>query len=202
MNNTSCSLLISALIALGAPVTSHAAECSRADINHYLDKGFSLAQITKLCGEESDTAAPKTAATVKTDTTLSNISVFLQTAIDAEQVDITPDAVILTQDRCFPYGEEGYSGIRPSACVVKKVRIARKGLTIGDVIEERFIIREGKLIVQGDIRQTFERTGKLRKRELKGLQAQYPAHLSEYNLPVKKSMKRKKIAEALEKLAK
>ncbi len=177
-----------------------AAECSRADINHYLDQGYSLAKITQLCAEESPASAP-TSSHVDDSIDPATL-VYLQTAIDAEDVVVSADNLTLRQERCFPYGEEGFSGIRPSACVTREITIPRKGLTIGDVVEARFLIRDGKLIVRGDIRQSFSNTEKLRQRELKGLLAEYPAKLREYDVPVKSSMKRKKVAAALEKLAK
>ncbi len=177
-----------------------AAECSRAAIDRYLDQGYSLAKITQLCAEESP-VSPVTADRTGNSVDPATL-VYLQTAIDAEDVAVTADSLILRQERCFPYGEEGFSGIRPSACVTREIIIPRKGLTIGDVVEARFLLREGKLIVHGDIRQTFSNTDKLRQRELKELLAAYPARLSEFDVPVKSSMKRKKVAAALEKLAK
>jgi len=177
-----------------------AEQCSRADINHYLDQGYSLAKITQLCAKE--TPAAPTASQRVGDSIDPGTAVYLQTAIDAEDVIIDPDKLTLRQERCFPYGEEGYSGIRPSACVTRDIIIPRKGLTIGDVIEARFLILDGKLIVRGDIRQTFGHTEKLRRRELQELLAEYPAKLSEFDIPVKPNMKRKKVAAALEKLAK
>ncbi len=177
-----------------------AAECSRADIDRYLDQGYSLAKITQLCAEDSP-ASPVTADSTDNSVDPATL-VYLQTAIDAEDVAVTTDNLILRQERCFPYGEEGFSGIRPSACVTREVTIPRKGLTVGDVVEARFLIRDGKLIVHGDIRQAFSNTEKLHQRELKELLAEYPANLREYDVPVKSSMKRKKVAAALEKLAK
>ena len=70
------------------------------------------------------------------------------------------------------------------------------------MVEARFLIRDGVLMVHGDIRQTFSDTGKLRRRELTELKKQYPERLDRFDVPVKPSMKRKKVAEALERLVK
>ena len=200
MNRTRRILLTSTLIAALLPSAGMTDACSRAQIDHYLDLGYSLARITRLCS--GDAPASPAAAQAKTEEVDPATAVYLQTAIDADKVEITADHLALVQERCFPYGETGYGDIRPSACVVRTVTIPRKGLKIGEVVEARFLLRDGKLMVHGDIRQQFSNTEKLRKRELQGLRRQYPEHLREFDVPVKPAMKRKKVAEALEKLAK
>ncbi len=196
-------ILLTATLLAGALSPSLGAEnCSRAQIDHYLDLGYSLAKITRLCSADAPQEAAAPTSPSDRPTLDPATTVYLQTAIDADEVKIDDDRITLIQDRCFPYGEIGYGDIRPSACVTRTVTIARKGLKIGEVVESRFLIRDGKLIVHGDIRQTFGKTEKLRKRELQGLLAQYPERLSEFDVPVKPAMKRKKVAEALEKLAK
>ncbi len=200
MSNYSRTLPATILTLLLSAQQGAAAECSRADIDRYLDQGLSLARITRLCAEEPPPPAPATAtADHGVDPAT---AVYLQTAIDADEVRIGADDITLVQNRCFPYGEEGYGGIQPSACVTRTVTIAREGMKIGDVVEARFLIRDGVLMVHGDIRQTFSDTGKLRRRELTELKKQYPERLDRFDVPVKPSMKRKKVAEALERLAK
>ena len=202
MKKSTPALLTATLLAAALSPTLAAETCSRAQIDRYLDLGYSLAKITRLCSADAPREAAATAPSAGQATVDPATVVYLQTAIDADEVKIDDDRITLIQDRCFPYGETGYGDIRPSACVTRKVAIPRKGLKIDEVVESRFLIREGKLIVRGDIRQTFDKTEKLRKRELRGLLAQYPEHLSEFDVPVKPAMKRKKVAEALEKLAK
>ncbi len=201
MRRLSQSLITTSIALAVAAPQGIAAECSRADIDRYLDRGYSLAKITRLCSEDAPRAQSTPGGDNSNDVDPAT-AVYLQTAIDADEVKITPDRIELIQDRCFPYGEEGYGDIRPSACVTRTVAIARQGLKIGEVVEARFLIREGVLMAHGDIRQTFSDTGKLRKRELRELKQQYPEKLEKFNVPVKPGMKRKKVAEALEKLAK
>ncbi|HFD87219.1 MAG TPA: hypothetical protein ENJ35_06050 [Gammaproteobacteria bacterium] len=197
------SLVLASIVTLSAANAVAAGECSRSDIDHYLDKGFNLPQIMKLCGDSS-AAEPARKAAIENNTSipLSNLLVFLQTALDAEKVEVTPKDINIHQDRCFPYGEEGFTGILPSACMSRTIRIARKGLKIGDVVESKFIFRDGKLIVSGEIEQSFDKLDTLKKRAKKEFLEKYPPHLNTFDVPVKKSMKRQEVADALEKLAK
>lgn len=201
MTNKTKLLLSTGLLAIITANGCLAAErCSRLDINRYLDQGYSLAEISMICSDNSGARQKPEEAPTESSDVDAGTRVFLQTAIDADKVDVTPDALIITEKDCFPYGEEGYGGIQPSACATRQVTILRKGMKVGEVVEERFLLRTGKLIVKGNITQRFTGTESLSKRDRNGLLKYYPEKLDQFDVPVKPRMKRKEVAKALEKL--
>ena len=141
MTHKNFKLLFLLSLPLSIYTNSSYAECSRDDIDHYLDKGFTPEQITSMC------TTPPINNTVKvSDEKLSNEEMtetvadekksvnkheqFLKEAIKGRNVFLTNDALQYTLKVCFEYGEQDLYGFAPKACPVIKFTIARKDLEI------------------------------------------------------------------------
>lgn len=204
MNTFKFPIMGFALLLTGAS-TSYAADCSRADIDHYLDKGFTPTQIIELCGQPAKTppakpmepqAAPEPKASRGSEEEIRE-EIYLQTALDVEQVKLTPEALILVHDRCLPYGDTDVMDMKAQACLTMETRIKWKDMEIAKVVEPRVLIRDGELLVKGDIQREITNPKKMRRTELGFFKEEYPPRIKQINLPVKKGFSYEKVASAL-----
>ena len=120
---------------------AHAA-CSRDDVEFYLNQGFSTNQITELCRSSQKTAAPAEAEppaqpqeSVQQGSArvVGDDELFLKTAIKADDVYLSNDALHYTWKKmCFEYDEEDLYGFAPKVCPDVKFVVALKGLEVLD----------------------------------------------------------------------
>lgn len=141
--------------ALILPLATNAqAGCSRADIDHYLEKGFTPAQITTLCGDNSapqeaanrpetpGQLAPQTEGPASYQST-SQVNKgtseiyrgqesrsFFGDAIEGYDVVLTTDTLSYTRKKCYEYGKEDLFGFRPEVCPEVRYHINLTGLEI------------------------------------------------------------------------
>lgn len=209
MTNLIYKNLFGTALLLGCTSVVHAVECTRADIDHYLDKGFTPTQIVALCGKANADhqtttptavpvpATPAPAAPSAAATENMRDEIYLQSALDAEQVKLTDDALVLVQDRCLPYGDTDILDFKANACLVLETMIDWNGMEITKVVEPRVLVRDGEFLIKGNIRREITDPGKLRRAELEQFRADYPETASSINLPIKKGFSYEKTAAAL-----
>ena len=117
------------------------AECTRVDIDHYLDKGFTPEQITTMCTtptvNNTDKAVNKKLSAEKITATgsdeiysLKKNERFLKEAIKGRNVLLTDNSLQYTLKVCIEYGDEDMYGFAPKACPKVRYTIARKGLEV------------------------------------------------------------------------
>jgi len=206
--NTRLGLLFGILL-LNQPLW--AGSCNMGQIDQFLQRGFTHEQVVKLCGNPQTSEPspsqtdPESAPNQKPDTQpnsgIEKDTFYLQTVIDADKIEITPDAIIYWRDKCYAYGTEGFTGFRPEACINMRTTIQRKGLKIVRAAKGIIMIRDQEMIVSGDIKQDVLNPKKLKPKTLKNFNADYPSSLTEINIPVKKGIDPVKVAETLKRLA-
>lgn len=207
-----------ALATILATQTLWASSCSLEEIDQFLQRGFSHEQIVKLCGNQQPAApaadsspvpaAPSPAATnpppqagiTQSATTVDKDIFYLQTVIDADKVEVTPEAIIYWRNKCFPYGAESYSGFRPEACVNMRSTLNRKGLKVVRAVKGILLIRDQEMIVGGTLKQDVLDPEKLKPKTLEDFIVDYPASPAELNIPVKKGIDPAGVAAALKRL--
>lgn len=133
--------LASALMTLLMTGTPAHAACSRDDVEFYLQKGFTTEQITELCRSAPTSAAPAETAPAaqpeesvqQASTGVADDELFLRTAIKADDVYLSNEALHYTWKKmCFEYDEEDLYGFAPKVCPDVKFVIALKGLEVLD----------------------------------------------------------------------
>ncbi len=205
-------MLILGVILLSQPLW--AGSCNMEQIDQFLQRGFTHEQVVKLCGNPqtsepsppqknpgSSTNIPTQEPVTQPNSGVNKDTFYLQTVIDADKVEVTPEAIIYWRDKCYAYGTEGFTGFRPEACVNMRTTIKRKGLEVVRAAKAIIMIREQEMIVSGDIKQDILNPEKLKPKTLKSFNADYPSSLTEINIPVKKGIDPVKVAETLKRLA-
>ncbi len=165
------------LIALSAAPAALQAACSRADVEFYLDKGFSHEQITAICSQ-AEAPKPETSAfepenvkphrqspsaTKKTTrkenpprqrfTDLPEHEKTLLTAIKGKNVTVNDDHIAYTLERCIDYGENDLFGFKNTACVKERFTIGLQNLEIIESGKKFIFLGRGEIRVRGNIRR-------------------------------------------------
>ena len=200
-------LILGAML-LNQPLWS--GSCDMEQIDQFLQRGFTHEQVVELCGNpqpatpsnEKNTASTQQSETeTQSDTDIDKSAFYLQTVIDADKIEVTPDATTYWRDKCYAYGSEGFTGFRPEACVNMRTTIQRKGLKVVRAAKGIIMIRDQEMIVSGDIKQEVLNSEKLKPKALKAFTADYPSSLTKTNIPVKKGIDPMDVAETLKRLA-
>ncbi len=208
MNLTTRLGLIFGILLLHQPLWG--GSCNMAQIDAFLQRGFTHEQVVELCATPAPTtpkkdSAPTTSPASRPPHALSDSSIdkdtfYLQTVIDADRVKVNPEAIIYWRDKCFKYGAEDFTGFRPEACVNMRTTINRKGLKVVRAAKGIILIRDQELIVDGNIKQDVLNPEKLKPKILKTFHADYPSSPTRINIPVKKGIDPVKVAETLKRL--
>ena len=200
--------LIFGIILLNQPLW--AGSCNMEQIDQFLQRGFTHEQVVELCGnpqtaepsspQQDSEHTPTQEPVTQPNSGIDKDTFYLQTVIDADKVEVTPEAITYWRDKCYAYGSEGFTGFRPEACVNMRTTINRKGLEIVRASKAIIMIRDQEMIVSGDIKQDVLNPKKLKPNTLKSFNADYPSSLTEINIPVKKGIDPVKVAETLKRL--
>ena len=187
-----------------------AGSCNMGQIDQFLQRGFTHEQVVELCGnpqtaepspsQKDPESAPTQEPATQSSSGIEKDTFYLQTVIDADKVEVTPEAIVYWRDKCYAYGSEGFTGFRPEACVNMRTTINRKGLEVVRAAKAIIMIRDQEMIVNGDIKQVVLNPEKLKPNTLKSFNTDYPSSLTDINIPVKKGIDPVKVAETLKRL--
>jgi len=200
--------LIFGILLLNQPLW--AGSCNMEQIDQFLQRGFTHEQVVELCGnpqtaepspsQKAPESAPTQEPATQSSSGIEKDTFYLQTVIDADKVEVTPEAIVYWRDKCYAYGSEGFTGFRPEACVNMRTTINRKGLEVVRAAKAIIMIRDQEMIVNGDIKQVVLNPEKLKPNTLKSFNTDYPSSLTDINIPVKKGIDPVKVAETLKRL--
>ncbi|MGF1548175.1 MAG: hypothetical protein ACFCUG_12695 [Thiotrichales bacterium] len=216
--------LLPLFVLLCAPGWALAQTCSREDIEHYLQRGFTHDQVTRLCGNAPAEATTPTTSTpmqvpattpdaggrpaplsapppVVTDQGADDL-LTLKASIEASDVQVTPEAIVYTlNEECLFHGTENHVGLRDRTCLATTVSIARKDLKVTAVRAPILLVREGQFIVTGDITRSFEGLDRLNRYARAEIESEYPRRVNEINVPFRKRTDLTRLQAAFERLA-
>ena len=174
------SLIIKKIVFLGILVSAQTfAACPREDVSYYLKQGFNQEQIVQLCAmsDSSPQSFEKTTNKVqqephsveskKEPKSLEDApivrhesagiygnpdAVFLATAIEGYDVEVTENTIIFTRKECFNFGQKDWNGFQNSACPHVKYTIISGGLKIKDRDNGFFGLGSTALYISGNIK--------------------------------------------------
>ncbi len=174
-----------ALSLLSSPV--FAADCTRADIDHFLDRGFTPDQVVALCASPAPAESP---ADVSERAVITDALAAYDISLDREQLQYR-------RDQCFRYGRENLAQQRTQVCGTVVYRIALAGLEILDSRSKLLIWGRNSVAVSGDVQRDYQL-------DLAGLsqweQAQLAKELEhgpQTELPVRDGQAADRVADAL-----
>ena len=140
------------------------AMCSRSDIEYYLDKGFTRAQVTALCGNDnassrqrnkeaySDPAEYEASDAEKRRQEEEEIY-FIKSAIGAWDIELTPQKLEYTRKFCIAAGKTPEVEGRTRVCPNVRYRIYFKGLEVGGYERKYFFLGRREVEVMGKVRR-------------------------------------------------
>ncbi len=185
--------------------------CSKADIDYYLQRGFTHDQVIRLCADTPTTNNPQHPATPQHRSNIAPAQnqpqnnaliadrVYFETVLDASDTNLTPSGLSYTAKECIKYGEENLGGLRDKACVNSHININFKGLKVIKAVKGIMLIRDQEMILQGNISREYLNYNSLPHKQQAVIRAKFPTHPQRLDFPVKKGIDPKQVAQKLNK---
>lgn len=141
------------------------ASCSRSDIDHYLEKGFTPSQITSICGAQGisvtqdEQQAPAQQSTTPPVQPVQPVQQqeadgnFLVDVIEGYDTSLTSDALSYTVKRCYEVGEEDLFGFAPEICPEIRYTLHLEGMKIVDTGRKYFLFGPPVVVLNGQVRR-------------------------------------------------
>ena len=137
-------------LALSLITPSVFAGCERADVDYYLERGFTTAQIAAICSDT--TPQPPSAASTNPETIATPVSETekkLKLLINGKQISLSDDLLKYTQEICFSYEYDEYYPPQQVVCPQVQVSISRENLKV--IKTENLILDGDQVVVTGSI---------------------------------------------------
>lgn len=208
-------LTLAASISLLASSNLMANSCTKADIDYYLQRGFTHNQVVRLC---ANAPAQNTALLSSNNTSLKNTSreyaspsniqdnsltedrVYFETVLKhAKTATLTPSALSYVSRECIKYGEENLAGLKSKVCANTRVTVNFKGLQVLKAVKGIFLIKDQQMLIQGDIQREYLDINTLPPAKQAVIRAQLPAKPRRLDLPVRNGIDPKRVADKLKK---
>lgn len=204
------------------------ATCPRDDVTYYLKEGFNHEQIVKLCSKQKGTPQQQldssTSELTKKTVLLSNEqkqnvniapiqqhkvpaiddnqdAIFLATAVEAYDVEVTDEAIIFKRKDCFNYGQEDWNEFQDRACPKVKYSISRKGLKIVDRDNGFFGMGSTALYVSGNIEAEILDLDEFQPKHQDVIKATIQKNTEKLKINIRSGMPQNKVEATLLKLA-
>ncbi len=170
-----------AVLALCLSSSTLWAACERADVEFYLQKGFSPEQITRLCataaapspvvsGQPAAVAAQPVAPQAEPENTAQLLEA-LATALKVEALRIEGDKLLFRHKLKVKYGEEDVFGNLPEVKPWVQVSISLPSLRLIKAAKRIPVLRGAYVLISGDIAQTVVEPEQYKASQLQGIQA-------------------------------
>ncbi|GAA0427280.1 hypothetical protein GCM10009133_39850 [Cocleimonas flava] len=177
-----------------------ASGCSKADIEFYLQKGFTHEQVTKLCS--IPTAAPAAAPYQGQPQQGSPESVdqaYLAAALDANNVTINQNRLSYTSKECVEYGPPNNTDLIEEACANTTVTVNFAGLKIRKISNGFFLIKDAQFLVEGDLKREFLNLNKVRRQDKSEVVRLLPTNPKRVNIPIRRGIDPEEVAQRIRK---
>ncbi len=203
------------------------AACPREDVSYYLKEGFNQEQIVELCSTskpsqrsyEKTTKVQQEPHTEESKQQLKSLddtrvirhksagiygnpdAVFLATAIEGYDVEVTENTIIFTRKDCFNYGQKDWNGFQNSACPNVKYTIIRGGLMIKDRDNGFFGLGSTALYISGNIKAEILNLGQFKQDQQEEIRHIIQKNTEMLKIDVRSGMPQDKVEAILLRLA-
>ena len=147
-------------------MSASASACSRADVNYYLEKGFTREQVAAICSEGpapdarreqdyeayDDAREQETRADVRRRERGETVA-FLQSAVSAWDVEVTPRHLTYTRKLCLGAGSNPEVTARLKVCPEVRYRVYFAGLKVRDYQREFVVLGTREIEVEGQVKR-------------------------------------------------
>jgi hypothetical protein len=180
--------------------------CSKADVDFYLQRGFTNDQVVRLC-TSSGVAAPNTQyqqqyiAPVDPKTqALREDQIFLSTALDVKSVQLTPSKMTYSGEECAVYSPHPNNrDMDESICVNSRVVVKFAGASIKKVSKGFFLVKDPELVINGNIKREYLNLNEIRRQDRAPIQRLLPSTANTASIKVRSGIDPKKIADVISK---
>lgn len=177
-------------------VETASAACSRADVDHFLSRGFSHEQVVLLCGGRD--GEPETALVQETTETERELRELLLRSVDAERVEVDSHALRWRSKLCASYAPDNLAGRPRERCGMVTQSVSREAIEIGDVRKKVLIFGDNGIEIGGPIQQQWDiNTEGLSKADQNRLAENTGSELAATLLPLHSSADPEDVAQAL-----
>lgn len=128
-------------------------------------------------------------------------AVFLATAVEAYDVEVTDSAIIFTRKDCFNYGQEDWNEFQDRACPNVKYTITRGGLKIVERDNGIFGLGSTALYISGNIKAEILDIDQFNTKHREAIRATIQNNTKKLKIDVRSGMPQSKVEAILLKLA-
>lgn len=157
-----------------------AAGCSRADVDHFLSRGFTPEQVVLLCGGKvGDDADSTDAGAIVQESTEAerDLRELLLRSVDARRIDLDATRMQWEGELCVEYAPPNLAGRPRERCGPVTFTAERDDIVVGEVRERVLFFGEHGVELRGRIAQTWEM-------DMQGLSSSDRRRLQENSPPV------------------
>ena len=174
-----------------------ASGCSKADIEYYLQKGFSHEQVTKLCS--IPTAAAPYQGQAPQNPPQSADQAYLAAALDAKNITLNQNQLSYSSKECAEYGPPNNTDLIEEACVNSTVTVNFAGLKIKKMSSGLFLIKDAQFLVEGNLKRDYLNLGSVRRQEKSEVLRLLPTNPKQVNIPLRRGIDPEEVAQRLRK---
>ena len=145
------------MLALVLTGQAWSAGCTRADVDHFLSRGFSTDQVVLLCGGDMDAAqAPQPDTSMEAEQALREL---LLRSVDANNLEVNSRLLRWEQDVCLEYAPPNLAGRPREICGPVTRELERGAFVTGEQLRQVLIFGEHGVELVGPVRQQWRIDG-------------------------------------------
>lgn len=197
--------------------TAFANSCSKSDIDYYLQRGFTNAQVVQLCagpaaaqntGQQTQTYQAPAAQTQQSQqqNQIREDESYLSAALDASAVNITNQSLTIQPRECIEYGSskggQAASDLAATICVNTKVKVNFSGMTIGKTSRGFFLVKDPTVSVRGNIQREFVGIKDLRRQDREAILETLSRNPKVVKIKIRRGIEPSAVAQRLSKYTK
>lgn len=136
-------------------VNAASANCSRADVDHFLSRGFTPEQVVLLCGGESSETEPEVVVDESTEAER-DLRELLLRSVNAKHVDLDANHLKWQDELCAEYAPPNLAGRPRERCGPVTIEAARNAVKVGEVRKQVLFFGEHGVELVGHIEQDWK----------------------------------------------
>ena len=207
-------LSILSLSALFSSSNALANSCSKSDIDYYLQRGFTNAQVVQLCAgpaavqntgqQVQNYQAPTQAQSqqAQQNNQLREDQSYLSAALDGDGVTMTSQNLTLLPRECIEYGPPNNIDLVETICVNTKLNISFAGMNIGKASKGLLLVRDATVKIRGNIQREFIGINDLRRQDREAVLEKLSKNPREVKLKIRRGIDPSAVANRFSKYAK
>ena len=208
-------LALTSISILGVLANSaaHASSCSKADIDYYLQRGFTNDQVVQLCSGSAQSNSQQThtyQAPVQNQQSQQQNQIredesYLSAALDANGVNLNNQNLTILPRECFVSSgstSRASSDIAETLCVNTKLKINFAGMKIGKASKGLFLVSDAKIKIAGNIQRELIGLNQLRRQDRETVLENLSKTPKEVNVKIRRGIDPTAVAQRLKKYSK